>query len=68
VSRASVTRWNQRLACRGPQAMQNAAPASVDELHRAARRAFRRLGRRPDLLHSFFRHAGLALPNLGEAH
>ncbi len=39
----------------------NAAPGSVDELHRLARRGFRRLGRRPDLLHAFFRHAGLSL-------
>jgi transposase len=37
----------------------NAAPGSVDELQRLARHGFRRLGRRPELLQSFFRHAGL---------
>jgi transposase len=37
----------------------NATPGTVDELQRLARRSFRRLGRRPELLHSFFRHAGL---------
>ena len=41
------------------RALQNAAPASVDELHRDARRGFLRLGRRPDVLHGFFRHTGL---------
>ena len=39
----------------------NAAPASVDALHRSARRGFRRLGRRAQLLHSFFHHAGLSV-------
>jgi transposase len=46
----------------------NAAPGSVDELHQQARRAFVRLGRRPSVLHGFFRHVGLALPNLREEH
>jgi transposase len=41
--------------------LQSAAPASVDELHQLARRGFRRLGRRPDLLHGFFRHVGLSV-------
>jgi hypothetical protein len=40
------------------RALQDAAPISVAELHRDARR-FIRLSRRPDLLHGFFRHAGL---------
>jgi transposase len=42
----------------------NAAPAAVDALHRAARLGFRRLGRRPELLHSFFLHAGLSVNRL----
>ena len=41
------------------RALQNAAPASVDALHRDARRGFIRLGRRPDTLAAFFRHVGL---------
>ena len=39
--------------------LQNALPGSVDELHRFARRGFRRVGRHPDTLAAFFRHAGL---------
>lgn len=42
----------------------NAAPGSVDDLLRLARRSFIRLGRHPDLLHSFFRHAGLVVKRL----
>src|SRR5436190_24158958 len=37
----------------------NALPGSVEELQQLARRSFRRVGRRPDLLHGFFRHVGL---------
>jgi transposase len=37
----------------------NAVPDSVDALLRQARHSFRRLGRRPDILRGFFRHAGL---------
>jgi transposase len=44
--------------------MLNAVPASVDELHQSARRAFRRLGCQTDLLHSFFHHAGLRVNQL----
>lgn len=40
-------------------ALLNALPADVAELLAQARREFRRLGRRPDLLASFFAHAGL---------
>ncbi len=39
----------------------NAVPGSVEELQRLARRSFCRLGRRANLLHSFFAHAGLSL-------
>jgi hypothetical protein len=46
----------------------NAVPGSVDELRWQARRAFVRLGRRPAILHGFFRHVGLALPNPREAY
>ena len=37
----------------------NAAPDSVEALLHQARRSFIRLGRHPDMLHGFFRHAGL---------
>jgi transposase len=40
-------------------ALLNAQPGSVAELRQQARRSFRRLGRRTDELHSFFRHVGL---------
>lgn len=42
----------------------NATPGSVDALHRSARLGFRRLARRPQLLHSFFLHAGLSVNRL----
>ena len=38
-----------------------AVPPSIDALHRSARRSFRRLGRRPDLLHSGFQHPRLTM-------
>ena len=61
---------NPEELCNGAAKRQtlNAAPASVDELHRQARRAFRRLGRRPPLLTGSFHHAGLALPKQREGH
>jgi len=61
---------NPEELCNGAakRALLNAVPRSVDELHRLARRAFVRLGRQPALLHSFFRHTGLPLPGLHEAH
>lgn len=40
-------------------ALLNALPADVDELRAHARREFRRLSHRSDLLASFFAHAGL---------
>jgi transposase len=46
------------------RAMENALPGSVADLHRLARRAFRHLQRRPELITSFFRHAGLAVTGL----
>ncbi len=52
---------NPEELCNGAvkRALLNAAPRSVDDLHRLARRGFRRLGRQPALLHSLFRHTGL---------
>ncbi|MBQ0819256.1 transposase, partial [Microvirga sp. HBU67558] len=41
-------------------AMANAPPDSVDELHRLARREFGRLKRHPEMIVSFFRHAGVS--------
>lgn len=54
---------NPEELCNGAvkRALLNAAPASVDELHRLARRGFRRLGRQPELLCGCFRHVGLSL-------
>ena len=45
-------------------AMANALPGSVDDLHRLARREFSRLKRRPEMITSFFRHAGLSVAGL----
>jgi len=52
---------NPEELCNGAvkQELQNAVPGSVAELQQVARRSFRRLGRRPELLHSFFQHTGL---------
>jgi transposase len=52
---------NPEELCNGwiKREMQNAVPGSADELRHLARRSFRRLGRRPDLLRTFFHHAGL---------
>jgi transposase len=46
------------------RAMENALPESVADLHRLARREFRRLQRRPEMIVSFFRHAGLSVTGL----
>ena len=43
------------------RAMENALPGSVADLHRLARREFARLQRRPEMIVSFFRHAGLSV-------
>jgi len=40
--------------------MENALPGSVADLHRLARLEFARLQRRPEMIVSFFRHAGLS--------
>ena len=41
------------------RAMENALPNSIADLHRLARREFRHLQQRPDLVVGCFRHAGL---------
>jgi transposase len=57
---------NPEELCNGAvkRALRNAAPASVAELYRQARRGFVRLGRQPALLHSFFRHTGLPVTRI----
>ncbi len=57
---------NPEELCNGAvkQALLNAAPASIDELHRVVRRGFLRLARQPAVLHHFFAHAGLAVNQL----
>jgi hypothetical protein len=45
-------------------AMANALPGSVPDLRRLARREFGRLKRRPEMIVSFFRHAGLSVTGL----
>jgi transposase len=46
------------------RAMESALPGSVADLHRLARREFSCLQRRPELITSFFRHAGLSVAGL----
>jgi transposase len=46
------------------RAMANALPGSVDDLHRLARREFGRLKRRPEMIVSLFRHAGLSVTGI----
>jgi transposase len=43
------------------RAMENVLPGSVADLHRLARREFVRLQHRPEMIVSFFRHAGLSV-------
>jgi transposase len=54
---------NPEELCNGAvkRATLNALPGSVAELHQSARRSFRRLAQRPELLASFFRHVGLSV-------
>ena len=46
------------------RAMANALPGSVDDLHRLARREFGLLKRHPEMIVSFFQHAGLSVTGL----
>ena len=52
---------NPEEACHGniKQHLRNATPAHVTELRQQVNRGFARLRQRPDLLQSFFHHAGL---------
>jgi transposase len=46
------------------RAMENALPTDIADLHQRARREFRRLQHRPDLIVGCFRHAGLSVAGL----
>ncbi|WP_262271151.1 transposase, partial [Microvirga yunnanensis] len=46
------------------RAMENALPGSVADLHRMVRREFSRLQHRPEMIVSFFRHAGLSVAGI----
>jgi transposase len=57
---------NPEEACNAcvKRAMENALPGSIADLHRLARREFRRLQHQPDLIVGCFRHAGLPVTRL----
>ena len=57
---------NPEEYCHGnvKQQLRNMTPASVDEMQQQVDRGFNRLRKRPDLLLSFFRHAGLGVKRL----
>ena len=57
---------NPEEECHGDvkQRMRNSAPETEAEIREQADRGFARLRRRPDLLLSFFRHAGLRVKRL----
>ena len=57
---------NPEEQCNGlvKRAMANALPGSVADLHRLVRREFSRLKHRPEMIVSFFRHAGLSVAGL----
>jgi transposase len=46
------------------RAMEHALPADIADLHQRARREFRRLAHRPELIINCFRHAGLSVTQL----
>ena len=52
---------NPEEYCHGnvKERMRNQQPDAAEEIKQQGNRGFNRLGRRPDLLLSFFRHAGL---------
>ena len=54
---------NPEELCNGAvkQALRNALPDSLEELHQAVRRSFLQLARRPAVLRGFFHHAGLSV-------
>ena len=57
---------NPEEGCHGnvKQGMRNAAPEDVEEIRRHANRGFARLRHRPDLILSFFHHAGYRMKRL----
>jgi transposase len=57
---------NPEEYCHGnvKERMRNQQPDSVEEIEEEVNRGFNRLRRRPDLLLSFFRHAGLRVNQL----
>ena len=57
---------NPEEYCHGnvKERMRNSAPASVEQMQQQVDRGFNRLRRRPDLLLSFVRHAGLNVKQL----
>jgi transposase len=57
---------NPEEGCHGnvKQHLRNAAPTSTCEIRAQVDRGFARLRRRPDLIHGFFRHAGLDVNQL----
>lgn len=57
---------NPEEYCHGnvKERMRNSAPAHVEQMQRQVERGFNRLRRRPDLLLSFIRHAGLNVKQL----
>jgi transposase len=57
---------NPEEGCHGnvKQHLRNAAPTSTCEIRVQVDRGFARLRRRPDLIHGFFRHAGLDVNQL----
>ena len=57
---------NPEEYCHGnvKEQLRNATPATVEEMRQQVDRGFNRLRKRPDLLLSFFRHAGLRVKHL----
>ena len=57
---------NPEEYCHGnvKQQLRNTIPDSIDQMQRQIDRGFNRLRRRPDLLLSFFNHAGLGVKHL----
>ncbi|WP_187144498.1 transposase [Microvirga massiliensis] len=54
----------EQCNARVKRALENALPGSVATLHHLVRREFHRLQHRPDMIVSFFRHAGLSVTQL----
>jgi hypothetical protein len=63
-ARASWLNPEEQCNATVKRAMENALPGSVADLHRLVRREFSRLQRRPEMIVSFFRRAGLSIAGL----